>query len=131
MVDSGATSLFISDKFVARNCMFKEPLERKIVLYNINGTLNKAGTIEDKVSLYLRIGDQEIKWDFLVTNLGLEDVILRLPWLRHINPAIDWSSGEMKIPSEFIHASSEEEAEPKSMVFQIAANCMQRRNLLN
>ena len=57
MVDSGATSLFISDKFVAKNRMLKEPLERKIVLYNINGTLNKAGTIEDKVSLYLRIGD--------------------------------------------------------------------------
>ena len=79
MVDSGATSLFISNKFVARNCMLKEPLERKIVLYNIDGTLNKAETIEDKVSLYLHIGDQERKWDFLVTNLGPEDVILRLP----------------------------------------------------
>ena len=79
MVDSGATSLFISDKFVARNCMLKEPLKRKIVLYNINGTLNKAGTIEDKVSLYLHIRDQERKWDFLVTNLGPEDVILGLP----------------------------------------------------
>ena len=117
MVDSGATSLFISNKFVARNRMLKEPLERKIILYNIDGTLNKAGTIKDKVSLYLRIGDQERKWDFLVTDLGPEDVILELPWLRHVNPAIDWSSGEMKIPSEFIHASSEEEAKPKSTVF--------------
>ena len=130
MVDSGATSLFISDKFVARNCMLKEPLERKIVLYNIDETLNKAGTIEDKVSLYLCIGDQERKWDFLDTNLGPEDIILGLPWLRHINPAIDCSSGEMKMPSEFIYASSEEEAEPKSMVFRIAANRMQRRSLL-
>ena len=57
MVDSGATSLFISNKFMARNCMLKEPLERKI-----NGTLNKAGTIRDKVSLYLCIRDQERKW---------------------------------------------------------------------
>ena len=130
MVDSGTTSLFISNKFVARNCMLKEPLKRKIVLYNISGTLNKAGTIEDKVSLYLCIGDQERKWDFLVTNLGPEDIILGLPWLRHINPAIDCSSGEMKMPSEFIYASSEEEAEPKSMVFRIAANRMQRRSLL-
>ena len=93
-------------------------------------TLNKAGTIKDKVSLYLCIRDQERKWDFLVTDLGPEDIILRLPWLRHVNPAIDWSSGEMKIPSEFIHASSEEEAKPESTVFQIAANHMQRRSLL-
>jgi hypothetical protein len=59
--------------------MLREPLMRKIVLYNIDGTQNKAGTIEDKVSLYLKIGDQERKWDFLITDLGLEDVILRLP----------------------------------------------------
>jgi hypothetical protein len=59
--------------------MLKEPLMRKIVLYNINGSQNKAGTIKDKVSLYLKIGDQERKWNFLVTDLGSEDVILRLP----------------------------------------------------
>ena len=131
MVDLEATSMFISHKFVARQRMLKEPLPRKIILYNIDGTINKAGTIEDKVSLYLHIGDQERKWDFLVTNLGPEDVILRLPWLRHVNPAIDWSSGEMTIPSEFLNAtSSEEEAKPESSVFCIAANHMQRRSLL-
>ena len=48
MVNSGTTSLFISDKFVARQCMLKELLLRKIILYNIDGALNKAGTIEDK-----------------------------------------------------------------------------------
>jgi hypothetical protein len=78
MVDSGATSIFISHKYVARHRMLKELLTRKIVLYNIDGSQNKAGTIEDKVSLYLKIRDQERKWDFLVTNLGSEDVILRL-----------------------------------------------------
>ena len=36
----------------------------------------------------------------------------------------------MKIPLEFIHASSEEEAEPESMNFRIVANHMQRRSLL-
>jgi hypothetical protein len=41
--------------------MLKELLTRKIVLYNINGSQNKAETIEDKVSLYLKIGDQERK----------------------------------------------------------------------
>jgi hypothetical protein len=126
MVDSGATSMFISDRFMARNHMLHEPLERKIVLYNINGSQNKVGIIQDKVSLYLCIGDQERKWDFLITNLGPEDVILSLPWLRHINPAIDWLSGEMIIPSEFLNASEEAEEEPESSVFCIAANRMQR-----
>jgi hypothetical protein len=126
MMDSGTTSMFISNKFVARNCMLCKPLERKFILYNIDGSQNKAEIIQDKVSLYLCIGDQERKWDFLITNLGPEDVILGLPWLRHINPAINWSSGEMIIPSEFLNASEEAEEEPELSVFHIAANHMQR-----
>jgi hypothetical protein len=129
MVDSGTTSMFISDKYVARHQMLKELLTRKIILYNIDGSQNKAETIEDKVSLYLKIRDQERKWDFLVTDLGPEDVILRLPWLRHVNPAIDWLSGEMTIPLEFMNTSLEEE-EPESSVFHIAANHMQRYALM-
>jgi hypothetical protein len=34
-----------------------------------------------------------------VTELGPEDVVLGLPWLRSINLKIDWAEGEMKINS--------------------------------
>ena len=127
MVDSGATAMFISDQFVAKNAMLREPLSRQIVLYNIDGSKNKAGTITHKVSLYLKVGDQDRKWDFLITDLGSEDVILGLPWLRHVNPRIDWSSGEMKLPSEE-RLPEEDEAPPS--VFRINSNRMQRRKLL-
>jgi hypothetical protein len=36
---------------------------------------------------------------FLVTDLGLEDVVLGLPWLRSVNPNINWVQGELKIDS--------------------------------
>jgi len=130
MVDSGATAMFISNHFVAKNAMLCKLLERKIVLYNINGTQNKAGTISHKVVLYLKVGNQERKWDFLITDLGPEDVILGLPWLRHVNPHIDWSNGEIKLPSENILANTEEEEAPAS-VFRINANRMQRRKLMS
>lgn len=36
--------------------------------------------------------------DFLATNLGGENVILGLPWLRKVNPHINWQQGYIRIP---------------------------------
>jgi hypothetical protein len=70
-------------------------LTQQIRLHNINGTLNKAGSITHKVSLVLQVGQDEEKFDFFITSLGPEKVILGLPWLCHQNPAIDWQAGTM------------------------------------
>ena len=43
------------------------------------------------------IGEVERWHEFLITELGLEDVVLGLPWLRSVNPEIDWARGKMKI----------------------------------
>ena len=48
MVDSGATSLFIDQKYAKRHQMLKIPLKHPITLYNIDGSLNKAGSITHK-----------------------------------------------------------------------------------
>jgi len=34
--------------------------------------------------------------EFLITDIGPEDIILGLPWLRHHNPNIDWKKGTLK-----------------------------------
>ncbi len=81
MVDSGATSLFLDKKYTDCHKMLLIPLENPIHLFNIDGTPNEAGSITHKVQLSLQIGQDEEKFDFLVTSLGLENVILGLPWL--------------------------------------------------
>ena len=81
MVNSGATSLFINHKFASQHCMLKELLEHPIRLFNIDGSLNKAGSITHKVRLTLKVGQDKEKFDFFLTSLGLEKVILGLPWL--------------------------------------------------
>lgn len=35
--------------------------------------------------------------DFLITNLGGEDLIPGLPWLRKVNPEIDWEKGRLSV----------------------------------
>ena len=83
MVDSGATSLFINHKFASQHRMLKEPLKNPIRLFNIDGSLNKAGSITHKVRLTLRVGQDSEKFGFFLTCLGPEKVILGLPWLLH------------------------------------------------
>ena len=42
--------------------------------------------------------DKQEQWtDFLVTDLGGEDIILGLPWLRRTNPQVDWEKGRLSV----------------------------------
>ncbi|MCB7385635.1 pepsin/retropepsin-like aspartic protease family protein, partial [Bacteroides thetaiotaomicron] len=69
----------------------------KIPLFNIDRSANQAGTITHFARLTMVFEDQEQEADFLITNIGPEDVILGLPWLREVNPDIDWSEGQLKL----------------------------------
>ena len=99
MVDCGATTLFISKHFVKTNHVHMHLLSHEIPLYNINGSRNRAGSITCTTRLQLQVGDTEEWHQFLVTDLGPEDIVLGLPWLRSTNPKIDWRTGKMRIDS--------------------------------
>ena len=72
------------------------PLERPIPLYNINGLLNKAGSITHVVRLWLKIAKHEEVVSFTVMDLGPKDVILGIDWLRQHNPEVNWTKGEVE-----------------------------------
>jgi hypothetical protein len=74
-------------------------LPNTIALHNIDGSKNKAGLLTHFVCLTLMIGSWNKPTNFLVTNLGPEDIILELPWLKKVSPTIDWNSSEMEIPN--------------------------------
>ena len=97
MVDCGATALFISERFVKTNSVCMHPLVCNIPLYNIDGSKNKAGNISRFACLRLRVGEVEDWREFLVTELGPEDMVLGLPWLRSANPTIDWAEGMVEV----------------------------------
>ena len=83
--------------------------------------LFRSGSITHKVRLLLKVGQDKEKFDFFVTSLGPEKVILGLPWLRHRNPSIDWQKGTMKLS-----ATSGTSPEPIEVeVTKIVANRME------
>jgi hypothetical protein len=99
MVDCGATALFISERFIKTNSICTHPLVRNIPLYNIDRSKNKVDNISHFACLQLRVGEVEDWREFLVTDLGLEDVVLGLPWLHSANPMIDWAEGTVEVDS--------------------------------
>jgi hypothetical protein len=51
MIDSGAEGVFLNRKYVEKNRLKCVRLQRPIPVFNIDGTLNKDGSIKETVSV--------------------------------------------------------------------------------
>ena len=70
LVDSWATGLFIDWEYVKVNQLTTQTLSKPILVYNINGTLNEAGSIMEMVDHILRYKNHSGRALFTVTGLG-------------------------------------------------------------
>ena len=95
LVDSGATDNFIHPKFVKHLQVGMQELEHPMKIWNINGTTNKASRLMHFVDLLVQTKGQEKKMRFLVTDLGVEDVILGYPWLSMFKPQFSWKDASV------------------------------------
>ena len=96
-VDSGATGEFIDRHYAKSNQLHTRKLSKPIPVYNVDGTLNKAGSITEVVDLILRYRNY-LEWTlFAVTSLGKQKLILGHSWLRKHNPEIYWVTEEVKM----------------------------------
>src|SRR6202012_6010347 len=72
--------------------MKAKKLERPRIVWNIDGTQNKAGTIKLYINLLVKTGQHQKNMQFLVTDLGEDKLVLGYPWLAPFNPRIDWKN---------------------------------------
>jgi len=96
-MDSRATGEFINRHYAKSNQLHTWKLSKPIPVYNVDGTLNKAGSITEVVDLILRYWNHLEQTLFAVTGLGKQKLILGHSWLRKHNPEIDWVTGEVKM----------------------------------
>ena len=94
-LDCGATGKFIDQNYARRKGLKLEPLEKPLKVYNVDGTLNKRGTIRQYVDLIIEVHGKTCNERFLVTGLGKQKIILGFPWLKKMNPIIDWQKGTL------------------------------------
>ena len=89
LLDSGAGGLFIDETFVKQNDFTLHELSEPLNAYNVDGTLNKKGTITSYVKADLKIGERIKETRLYVTRLGKQKVILGFPWLQDENPRLE------------------------------------------
>jgi hypothetical protein len=79
LIDSGATDNFIDFRTVTKLRLGTKKLPKARQLFNVDGTHNQAGLIEESVHLYIDRGDERVETQLHVTNLGGDRLILGYP----------------------------------------------------
>ena len=97
LIDSGATGMFISRRLVKELRLPTSKLERPIGVFNVDGTANKIGEIHETTTIYVGIGKEQVKTRLYITEIGKQDVILGMTWLKEHNPDIDWATVDLTL----------------------------------
>jgi hypothetical protein len=92
IVDSGATSNFISNKLLRKMKIGKRNLPKPRTIWLMHGKRNEERHITEYVDLLVRCGDKSKELRFLVTDLGEEEIVVGYPWLKVFRPKIDWKN---------------------------------------
>ena len=72
-------------------------LKEPRMLYNVDGSLNKAGIIKYCTDLKVQTGTNHTWMRFFLSNLGNHQIILGYPWFTAVQPKVDWKRGWIDI----------------------------------
>ena len=97
LIDSGASISCIDWGFVRKQRIHTQRLKTPIQARNMDTSVNSKGVIRFSTTLFLNIGGITRQITLYVMNLGNENVILGLPWLKDVNPVINWTQKMLSI----------------------------------
>jgi hypothetical protein len=89
LIDSGATTCFISTQFAQKHSLSLTPLTQSSVSVTL-ATGIKASVSHSTDNIPIQLQSYKDKSYFMVIPLGGCDVVFGMDWLRRINPQIDW-----------------------------------------
>ena len=97
LVDCGATRDFIDEGFVERSKIPTQNLSQPIPMFNVDGSLNEAGSITKVADMIMTYKGHSERILLAVMQLGKQDAILGMTWLKKHNPEIDFTTGSVKL----------------------------------
>jgi len=97
LLDSRATGLVMSLKFVRKQEFKLKKLERPMNMRNVDRLLNKEEPIEHMVEVNIYYQGHRERMEIDVIRGQKWMVILGMPWLACYNPEIDWRTEEVKM----------------------------------
>ena len=98
LMDSGADISCLDYQFARKHHLPLTKLPFPVLIHNADLSENKQGSIKHTCHLFLNIEGITHDVTFHVMSCGKENIILGLPWLKAINPTIDWKAKTLSIP---------------------------------
>ncbi|GBE77221.1 Transposon Tf2-6 polyprotein [Sparassis crispa] len=86
--------MFMNIRFAEENDFIRWELPKPITVMNADGTPNQMGTITHCTWKMMKIGGRKTLTRFLLTGIGKENILLGMPWLKRLNPMINWETGD-------------------------------------
>ena len=93
LVDSGTTENFINLEYARWLGLLIKHLEMPRKLFNVDGTLNKAGELQFYTDVSIQTRTQRTNHHFFLLDLGESKAIFGYPWFTSAQPNIDWARG--------------------------------------
>lgn len=90
LVDSGATSDFLDADFVKQHQLMLIAKPEPVPLFVIDGRPIASGAVTHSCSVSAQVGSSSQTFNLDVAKLGAYPLVLGMPWLRTVNPDIDW-----------------------------------------
>lgn len=82
LLDYGASELFISQKTIQKHSIPMIRLKKPKKVFNADGIENKKGQVTHIVRLPIQVSDRTNMETMWVTDIGEEDFIIGLTWLK-------------------------------------------------
>ncbi len=101
MLDCGASCCFINPRFVGEQNLLQIKKKHSLRLRTVDNSEVKSGLMTHEVHLRIFLGDHEEVLNFDVADIGDDNLILGLNWLRKHNPTIDWHQSSVEFLSKF------------------------------
>jgi len=98
LLDTGATENFIDQTTVDKLHLGTKKIPFAQPVFNVDGTLNRAGSITRACDLLVTQGNKKERTRFFVTNIGCDRMLFGYPWFKKFKPDIDWEKSELRGP---------------------------------
>jgi hypothetical protein len=98
LIDSGASTNFISPATVEQLCIPTITLEQPQTVTMLDVSNPKTGKIWEKVTLTFTYDHWVMTHHFLISPIGSHAAILGIKWLEAEQPEIDWSQRTVTFP---------------------------------
>ncbi|KIL56604.1 hypothetical protein M378DRAFT_16957 [Amanita muscaria Koide BX008] len=88
LIDCGAEGRFVNENQV--NMKKAKKLKKPLKVKNVDRSPNRKGWITHHILVHYSMHGIKMKDWFFITDIGDQDMILGMPWLKICNPRIDW-----------------------------------------